>query len=77
MGDGSGPEFTMPDFAPDGNGNLTSEELTEQLLEPEQAAVDDMTPAELSEEDSREIVTGEIDVTPVQQSEDGTGEEAE
>ena len=36
-----------------------------------------MTPTELAEEDAREIVTGEVDLTPVQQSEDGTDGEAE
>jgi hypothetical protein len=77
MGDGDGAAFSMPDFVQqgDGDGNLTSAELTAQLLEPEQAALDDMSAQELAAEDRREIVTGEIDTTPVEPSENGTSDE--
>jgi hypothetical protein len=77
LGDGDGARFSMPDFAQDGDGdgNLTSAELTAQLLESEQAAVDDMSTQELAAEDKREIVTGEIDTTPVEPSENGTSDE--
>ena len=75
--DGDGARFSMPDFAQDGDGdgNLTSAELTAQLLEPEQAALDDMSARELAAEDEREIVTGEIDTTPVEPSENGASDE--
>jgi hypothetical protein len=64
-GDGNG-HFPMPDFAPEQGGELSSEELTHMLLEPEQAEVDSLDAKELAEEDKemaevRGLETGEID----------------
>jgi DNA-directed RNA polymerase subunit beta' len=64
-GDGNG-HFPMPDFAPEQQDDLSSDELTRMLLEPEQADVDSMDAQELAEEDKemdevRGLETGEID----------------
>ncbi len=65
FGDGNG-HLPMPDFAPEQNGDLTSDELTRMLLEPEQAEVDELTPQQLTKEgeeidEVRGLESGEID----------------
>jgi DNA-directed RNA polymerase subunit beta' len=47
------PDFSeMPGFAPDGDGEQTSEELTRALLEPEGTLLDEQTAEEAAEDDA-------------------------
>jgi hypothetical protein len=81
FGDGNG-HFEMPDFAPEQDDGLSSEELTKLLLEPEQAEVDEMTPRQLAEEgkemdEVRGLETGEIDEFMVEHGSTFTPDEGE
>jgi hypothetical protein len=58
--DGNG-HFSMPDFAPEHPVNLSAEELTRMLLEPEQADVESLNTEELAEEDAHEIVSDDTE----------------
>ena len=60
-GDGNGNFADMPDFAPAQNLDLSSEELTRMLLEPEEAEVLSLSPEELAEEDQHELVTDDTE----------------
>jgi hypothetical protein len=57
---GGNGNFPEAGIAPEEHEHVTSEELTNELLESEQAEVDEMTPQELAEEDRHEIVTGDL-----------------
>ena len=65
-GNGNG-YFSMGEASAEGQEHLTSAELTQELLESEQAEVDEMTPAELAEEDRHEIVSGDNGSTDIEQ----------
>lgn len=65
-GNGNG-YFSMGESSAEEQEHLTSAELTQELLESEQAEVDEMTPEELAEEDRHEIVSGENGSADIEQ----------